>query len=69
MYYTLKLSDNKKQLWDVIKYTNIPTPETRNALLMTTKYTYNKSEIIKSSLSYNDANNLVTMLKKLNPKK
>ncbi len=61
MYYTIR--NVKKQLWDVVKYTR--TKQEDLILLMTTKYTYNKSEIIKKSLSYKEANNLATILQKL----
>ena len=63
MYYTIRLSHYKKQLWDVVKYTN--TRKLATIKLMTDTYTYNKSEIIKKSLSYKEANNLATILQKL----
>lgn len=63
MYYTLRVRDLEKQLWDVVKYNY--TLGIKPTILITEKYTYNKSEIIKSSLSYNDANNLATTLNKL----
>ncbi len=68
MYYTIRLRDLGKQLWDVIKYTNIPKT-TAILLVINDPYTYNHCEIIKKSLSYNDATNLVTILRKLNPEK
>ncbi len=66
MYYTIRLNQisvKDEPLWDVVKYTS--TKQEDLILLMTTKYTYNKSETIKKSLSYKEANNLATILQKL----
>ena len=59
MYYTIRLSHYKKQLWDVVKYTD------QSKDLLTSTYIYNKSETIKKSLSYKEATNLATILQKL----
>lgn len=65
MYYTIRVRDIEKQIWDVVKYTHRDTGNT--ILLITDKgYTFNKSETIKSSLSYIDASNLAATLNKLN---
>ncbi len=64
MYYTIKLTDHKKQLWNVVKY-NDTRPGKNYPQLITDVYTYNKSETIKSSLSYKEASNLATILQKL----
>ncbi len=66
MYYTIRLRDLEKQIWDVVKYTN--TQEIGLLTLIAGKYTYAKGETIKSSLSYNDADNLATILNKLKVK-
>jgi len=63
-YYTLIARDFIKQTWDVVKYTK--TLESKKQVLITDVYTYTESETIKSSLSYNDASNLATILNKLN---
>ena len=67
MYYTLRLRGMEKQLWDVIKYTNIP--KTTAILRTADRCTYNKSETIKSSLSYGEARGLIAILRKLNPER
>ena len=59
MYYTIRLRNMNKQLWDVVKYTD------QHKDLLTSTYIYNKSETIKSSLSYKEATNLATILQKL----
>jgi len=71
-YYTIKLRNiiklrNAKEVfWDVIKYTK---KTGRKQIFKTDEYYWTEAETIRSSLSYNDANNLVTILRKLNPYK
>lgn len=66
-YYTLSVRDANKNLWDVVKYTNIPENGsiTLTRSTMANKYVYTNDETIKSSLSYNDACNLAKILNKL----